>query len=96
MRAAPSLPDEYTRAIDGATIGPRVGSCGTAAFTKKQIIVSDIETDPLWADYRDLALRARAAGVLVDADPAQNTVKSSERLPCTIGIRERPTSTSCG
>ena len=55
--AAPSLPDEYTRAIDGATIGPRVGSCGTAAFTKKQIIVSDIETDPLWADYRNLALR---------------------------------------
>ena len=55
--AAPSLPDEYTRAIDGATIGPRVGSCGTAAFTKKQVIVSDIETDPLWADYRDLALR---------------------------------------
>ena len=55
--AAPSLPDEYNRAIDGATIGPRVGSCGTAAFTKKQIIVSDIETDPLWADYRDLALR---------------------------------------
>jgi signal transduction histidine kinase len=55
--AAPSLPDAYTRAIDGATIGPRVGSCGTAAFTKKQIIVSDIKIDPLWADYRDLALR---------------------------------------
>ncbi len=55
--AAPSLPDEYNRAIDGITIGPTVGSCGTAAFTKRQIIVSDIETDPLWADYRDLALR---------------------------------------
>ena len=55
--AAPSLPDEYNRAIDGVTIGPMVGSCGTAAFTKSQIIVSDIETDPLWADYRDLALR---------------------------------------
>ena len=55
--AAPSLPDEYNRAIDGVTIGPTVGSCGTAAFTKSQIVVSDIETDPLWADYRDLALR---------------------------------------
>lgn len=55
--AAPSLPDEYSRAIDGATIGPAVGSCGTAAFTKKTVIVSDIATDPLWADYRDLALR---------------------------------------
>lgn len=55
--AAPSLPEEYSRAIDGATIGPVVGSCGTAAFTKKTVIVSDIATDPLWADYRDLALR---------------------------------------
>jgi signal transduction histidine kinase len=55
--AAPSLPDEYSRAIDGKTIGPTVGSCGTAAFTKTTVIVSDIATDPLWADYRDLALQ---------------------------------------
>ena len=55
--AAPSLPDEYNSAIDGATIGPAAGSCGTAAYTKKTVIVSNIATDPLWADYRDLALR---------------------------------------
>jgi signal transduction histidine kinase len=55
--AAPSLPDEYNRAIDGKTIGPAAGSCGTAAFTKKTVIVSDIASDPLWAEYRDLALR---------------------------------------
>ena len=54
--AAPSLPDEYNRAIDGATIGPAAGSCGTAAFTKSTVIVSDIALDPLWADYKDLAL----------------------------------------
>lgn len=54
--AAPSLPDEYNRAVDGAKIGPRAGSCGTAAFTKKTIIVADIASDPLWADYRHLAL----------------------------------------
>src|SRR4249919_1310447 len=29
--AAPSLPDAYCAAIDGAEIGPCVGSCGTAA-----------------------------------------------------------------
>lgn len=52
--AAPSLPAEYCRAIDGALIGPRAGSCGTAAFRKARVIVSDIETDPLWADYREL------------------------------------------
>src|SRR4051794_9845406 len=38
--AAPSLPGEYNQAIDGATIGPAAGSCGTAAFTKKTVIVS--------------------------------------------------------
>jgi PAS domain S-box-containing protein len=54
--AAPSLPRSYTEAIDGALIGPSAGSCGTAAYRKEPVIVSDIATDPLWADYRDLAL----------------------------------------
>src|SRR5229473_7923916 len=54
--AAPSLPITYTEAIDGLVIGPCVGSCGTAAYRAEQMIVSDIATDPLWADYRDLAL----------------------------------------
>src|SRR6202040_821194 len=54
--AAPHLPKTYTEAIDGAFIGPAVGSCGTAAYRAEQVIVSDIATDPLWADFRDLAL----------------------------------------
>lgn len=54
--AAPSLPPEYMRAIDGAAIGPVAGSCGTAAFLKRQILVGDIATDPLWEAYRGLAL----------------------------------------
>jgi C4-dicarboxylate-specific signal transduction histidine kinase len=54
--AAPSLPITYTEAIDGLVIGPSVGSCGTAAYRAERVIVSDIATDPLWADYRDLAL----------------------------------------
>jgi PAS domain S-box-containing protein len=53
--AAPSLPTKYTEAIDGAAIGPSAGSCGTAAYRAEPVIVSDIVTDPLWADYRDLA-----------------------------------------
>jgi PAS domain S-box-containing protein len=53
--AAPSLPKTYTDAIDGAVIGPSVGSCGTAAYRAEPVIVSDIATDPLWADFRDLA-----------------------------------------
>ncbi len=54
--AAPSLPDSYTLAIDGITIGPRVGSCGAAAYRAEPVIVTDIATDSLWSDYRDLAL----------------------------------------
>ncbi|HWY52765.1 MAG TPA: PAS domain-containing protein, partial [Chthoniobacterales bacterium] len=54
---APHLPKTYTEAIDGAFIGPAVGSCGTAAYRAEQVIVSDIATDPLWTDFRELALR---------------------------------------
>jgi PAS domain S-box-containing protein len=53
---APSLPKVYTDAINGALIGPSAGSCGTAAYRGEPVIVEDIATDPLWADYRDLAL----------------------------------------
>jgi len=54
--AAPSLPQKYCEAIDGVIIGPSVGSCGTAAFTGKQVIVSDIEHDPFWSEFTSTAL----------------------------------------
>ena len=54
--AAPSLPESFIRAIDGLPIGPNAGSCGTAAFRREAVIVEDIATDPLWENYRDLAL----------------------------------------
>src|SRR5919199_3498897 len=54
--AAPSLPETYNSAIDGVAIGPNAGSCGTAAYLGKLIIVADIASDPLWIDYRELAL----------------------------------------
>jgi PAS domain S-box-containing protein len=53
---APSLPKAYMDAVDGIAIGPTVGSCGTAAYRGEQVIVSDIATDPLWANYRETAL----------------------------------------
>src|SRR5580693_7452815 len=55
--AGPRLPNGWIEAITPLKIGPCVGSCGTAASLKQRVIVSDIATDPLWADYRDLALR---------------------------------------
>ena len=54
--AAPSLPAEYVKAIDGAQIGPKHGSCGTAMYRGEPVIVTDIAADPLWEDYRDLAM----------------------------------------
>jgi PAS domain S-box-containing protein len=55
--AAPSLPLGYIHAIEGAPIGPRAGSCGTAMYLGERVIVTDILTDPLWDDYRALAQR---------------------------------------
>jgi GAF domain-containing protein len=54
--AAPTLPADYCAALNGSEIGPCAGSCGTAAFHGAPVYVTDIATDPLWADYRDLAL----------------------------------------
>ena len=54
--AAPSLPESYIQAIDGEPIGPRAGSCGTAAYRGEPVIVEDIATDPLWESYRQVAL----------------------------------------
>jgi GAF domain-containing protein len=52
---APSLPQNYVRVIDGSPIGPKHGSCGTAMFRGKPVIVTDIATDPLWEEYRGFA-----------------------------------------
>jgi C4-dicarboxylate-specific signal transduction histidine kinase len=54
--AGPRVPSEWTRTISPLPIGPRVGSCGTAAFRMEPVVTSDIATDPLWADYREAAL----------------------------------------
>ncbi|MDB5016711.1 MAG: cph1 4 [Mucilaginibacter sp.] len=53
--AAPSLPKDYLEAVDGIEIGNNQGSCGTAAFLKKKIIVTDILNDVRWEDFKDIA-----------------------------------------
>ncbi|MEC5216867.1 diguanylate cyclase (GGDEF)-like protein/PAS domain S-box-containing protein [Actimicrobium sp. GrIS 1.19] len=54
--AAPTLPREFVRAVDGLLIGPAAGSCGTAIYWNKQVMVTDIATDPRWEGYRELAV----------------------------------------
>ena len=53
--AAPSLAPQYVEAVDGEPIGPKHGSCGTAMYRGKPVVVTDILEDPLWDDYRELA-----------------------------------------
>jgi PAS domain S-box-containing protein len=55
--SALNLPQGYIEAIEGFTIGPCVGSCGTAAYLKEMVIVDDINDDPLWADFKGIALK---------------------------------------
>jgi diguanylate cyclase (GGDEF)-like protein/PAS domain S-box-containing protein len=55
--AGPNLPGAYRRIVDGVAIGPSVGSCGTAAWRGVPVIVDDVMTDPLWADFSTVAQR---------------------------------------
>src|SRR5437870_11885374 len=57
--AGPGLPKEWTRQMEKLPIGPCAGSCGTAAYRRSPVIVSDIATDPLWdmPEHRASALR---------------------------------------
>lgn len=58
----PSLPDDYSKALDGVAIGPDIGSCGSAAFYGKPVLAMDIDTDPRWQPFKtrplEVGLRA--------------------------------------
>ncbi len=56
--AAPSLPPAFAAIVDGAPIGPMVGSCGTAAFLGEPVTVEDISADPRWLPFNALPLAA--------------------------------------
>lgn len=54
--AAPSLPESWTQAFEGLSIGPSAGACPTAAWRRETVICADIATDPLWDRLRGVAL----------------------------------------
>lgn len=56
--AGPSLPAHYLAAIDGVVIGPKIGTCGPAAWSGELMITEDIGKDPRWAPIRELAFGA--------------------------------------
>lgn len=57
LAAAPSLPESYNRLVDNHSFGEGMGSCGTAAFRAQMVVVCDIQSDPLWKNYREVARR---------------------------------------
>lgn len=52
--AAPHLPEDYNRFVDGMEIGPFMGSCGAAAHSGRSVAVADLYTDPRWEVARDM------------------------------------------
>jgi signal transduction histidine kinase/ActR/RegA family two-component response regulator len=92
--AGPSLPIAYTKAIDGVVIGPSVGSCGTAAYRGEPVVVRDIANDPLWADFRELALAhglraCWSTPIRSSQGKVLGTFAIYYREPCNPGAHER-------
>lgn len=52
---APNLPKNFSKEVEGYAIGPKAGSCGTAAYLKEAVIVENIAESPLWVDIQKLA-----------------------------------------
>ncbi len=59
LGAAPNLPDYYKEAIEGLVISQGHSSSGTAAYTKKRLIIDDVTTHPYWAYYQELIKKAK-------------------------------------
>lgn len=90
--AAPSLHPAFAAAVDGLVIGEGAGSCGTAAYRGEAVFVTDINTDPLWASFRDLALSygiqaCWSIPFFSQQGEVLGTFALSHRVPC------RPTAT---
>jgi diguanylate cyclase (GGDEF)-like protein len=85
--AGPSLPPAYREAVRSVVVGPKAGSCGTAAHRRAQVVVEDIEADPLWRPrYKKLAaahgLRSCSSSpVLSHGDTVLGTFALYKRVP---------------
>lgn len=82
------IPDYYNEAVDGIEIGDGVGSCGTSAFTKKRVIVEDIQTHPYWDQFKELAANAQLASCW-----SEPIIGSKKQLLGTFAIYHRQPST---
>jgi hypothetical protein len=97
--AGPRVPSGWTRALSPLMIGPDMGSCGTAAFRKERVIVSDIASDPLLSGIPPR--RHATSHWLMDSEPRglnrsfRKTTKCSGRSRCITARREAPALARC-
>ena len=98
--ASTRLPQELIEAYDGVEIGPGQGSCGTAAFEQRSVIVTDIATDPLWDGWRELALRnglqaCWSVPIFSSTQQVVGTFATYQRAPHTPVVAEIELTEAC-
>lgn len=81
--AAPTLPAAYSEAIDGLAPGPLAGSCGTAVHYGRQVVASDVATDPRWQQFRDLAVQHDIGACW------SSPIRSQSRIVGTFAVYDR-------
>ena len=91
--SAAALPAFFNEAIDGSEIGVHAGSCGSAAATGRMHVAADIQRDPNWEPWRDLARRAGLAScwshpILSAEGKVLGTFAIYHHEPCVPGPNE--------
>ncbi|MES2267578.1 MAG: PAS domain-containing protein [Bacteroidota bacterium] len=56
--ASSSLPPGMVNGFDGVEVSDHAGSCGTAAYLKEKVIVTNIADDVRWEEFKDVAINA--------------------------------------
>jgi PAS domain S-box-containing protein len=83
------VPEGWVRTITPLPIGPGMGSCGTAAFLKKPVIISDIASDPPWSDITAPDYTAIALSYGLRAAWSQPLISKDNELLGTFAIYYR-------
>jgi len=55
LTACGALKESLREALKELPVGSQSGACGAAASLRRQIVVTDIEADPMWTDLRQYA-----------------------------------------
>jgi len=84
--AAPRVPSDWTQAISPLLIGQNMGSCGTAAFRKERVIISDVATDPLMSGLGDRQSREVALARGLRAAWSQPLLSKDDEVLGTFGL----------